>query len=136
MVGPQELRHGLVTRTGGTLHGSALDEWPQPPSDGRRQDAFEVFERGALQVLVVGMKAPKRNLQRLAREHERQQGEDVREALARPRPYELVERRVAVARVGHVEQATAFPHASPHGAFAVYAGEDMVAVDLNARIGV
>ena len=43
--------------------------------------------------LIVGVQAAKRDLQRLARQHQRQQREDVREALAGAVPHELVDGR-------------------------------------------
>ena len=70
-----------------------LEERPQPLADRRRQHAFEILERRASQVLVVGVQAAKRDLQRLARQHQRQQREDVGQALAGAVPHELVDER-------------------------------------------
>ena len=75
--------------------GALLEERPQPLADRRRQHAFEVFERRPPQMLVVGLEAAERDLQRFARQHQRQQREDVGEALAGAVAHERVERRLA-----------------------------------------
>ena len=121
-------------RTRRARDGAALDEGPQPLTDRRRQHAFEILQRGPLQLLVVRIEAAKRNLQRLSRQHQRQQREDVREAFTGPRPDELVERRRAVALVGAVQQPPALPYASAHGDLPENDGEDLRAVDLDERV--
>ena len=64
----------------------------------RRQHALEILERGAAKVLIVGVQPAKGDLQRLGRQHEREQREDVRQALAGAAPDEVVDegRRLAV----------------------------------------
>ena len=110
----------------GRADGPPFEERPQPLADRRRQHAFEVLERRALQVLVVGVQAAKRDLQRLARQHQRQQREDVREALARPVAHELVERRLAGEAI---EQPAAFPDRPADRHLPQHHLEDPLAVD-------
>jgi hypothetical protein len=57
-----------------------------------RENALEIFERRSSKLSVVGVQAAKRNLQGLSWEDQRQEREDVREALAGTIPHELVER--------------------------------------------
>src|SRR4029077_18369447 len=88
----------------------------------------------SLQLLVVGVQTPERNLQRLAREDEREKREHVREALAGARAHELIERREAVGGVDAVEQAPALPDAAADRDLAEHDGEDLLLVDLHARV--
>src|SRR5262249_46943832 len=117
MVRAQKLGHDFFAWTRRARDGAPLDERPEPLADRRRQHAFEILQRSPLQLLVVRVEAAKRNLQRLSRQHQRQQREDVREAFTGPRPNELVERRRAVALVGDVQQPPALPYASSPGNF-------------------
>jgi hypothetical protein len=57
-----------------------------------RENAFEILERRSSELSVVGVQAAKRNLQGLSRKNQRQEREDVGEALAGTIAYELVER--------------------------------------------
>ena len=70
-----------------------LEKRPQPFANRGRQHRFEVFERRALQVRVAGMKPAKCYLQRLSRQHQRQQREHMRQALARPVAHEVIHER-------------------------------------------
>src|SRR5262249_58706780 len=83
---------------------------PERLPDGWRQDAFEVLERGALQVSIVGMQAPERNLKRLVRQDEREQREDVCGALAGPIADVAVGERHALPHVDFLEESAALPH--------------------------
>src|SRR4029077_3322591 len=88
MVRAQEFGHHFFPWTRRARHRAALDEGPQPLTDRRRQHAFEVLQRSPLQLLVVRIEAAKRNLQRLSRQHQREQREYVREAFTGARPNE------------------------------------------------
>jgi hypothetical protein len=68
------------------------EERPQSVIDLNRENALEVLERRSSNLLVVGVQAAKRNLQGLSSEDQRQEREDVREALAGAILHELIER--------------------------------------------
>ena len=53
------------------------ESWSQRGEDPRRQDDLEILERGASQVHVAGVERQRRNLYRLALQHEREEIEDV-----------------------------------------------------------
>src|SRR4029450_2548592 len=76
LVRPQQIGEYFIARPCWPVDRAAAPQIrPERLPNGCRQDAFQVLERRTLQVLVVGVKAPKRNLKRLARQHEGQQRE-------------------------------------------------------------
>ena len=83
---------------------------------------------------VVGVQAPKCDLQRFPRQDQRQQCEDVRQALARPVAQELVVERNGVARVGLVEQPAAFPDRAADGDFTEHHRQHAVPIDRDRGV--
>ena len=92
---PDGVPEDPLRRPGRSGRARLHEERPKCVANLRWKDAFEILERRPSKLSVGRMQAAKSNLQRLSREDERQEGEDVREALARTVPYELVERRRA-----------------------------------------
>ena len=84
--------------------------------------------------LIVSIQAAKRDQQRLARQHRRQQREDVRETLAGAVAHELVDKRHLVLHVELVEQAPALPDRAAHRRLTHDHGEDPLGIDHDARI--
>jgi hypothetical protein len=71
LVRPYQIGEDLVTRARGTAGRAAiLEERPQTGANPLRQDPFEIFEGGALQLPIVGVQAAKRYLERLSRQDE------------------------------------------------------------------
>ena len=109
-VRTQQIGEDLVARAPAAIGSATIfEKRPEPVANRGRQDAFQILERRAAQVLVVGMQSTERNLQRLARQDQREQREDMRQALAGPIPHEFVDKRHGLRRVERVEQPTAFP---------------------------
>ena len=98
---------------------------------GGGQHAFEVLEGRPAQVSVVAVQAAKRDLERFPWQHERQQREDVRQALACPVADELVEGRLADEPV---EQPLALPDRAADSHLPENHLVHALAVDDDARI--
>ena len=76
---------------GGTAGAPLNKEWPDLLPYFGGEHAFEVLERGTSKAAVLTVEASEGNLKRLAGKNERQQGEDVREALPGSIAHEFVE---------------------------------------------
>ena len=131
MVRTQQVRNDFFTWTRRAPYGPPFEERPQPLANRRRQHAFEILESRPPKMFVVGLKAAKRNLQRFALQHQRQERKDVGEALARPVPHERVERRFAGESI---EQPSAFPDRTADRHFPEHDVENPAGVDLDPRI--
>ena len=80
------------------------------------------------------MQAAERNLQRLPGQDQRQQREDMRQALVRPVPHEVVDERHRFSRTERVEQPPAFPDRPADGHFPQHECEDPFLVDSDGEI--
>jgi hypothetical protein len=71
LVRPEQIRDDFLTGSLGPAAGALVfEKRPEPLTNVGRQHAFEVFEGGSAQSLVVGVEGPERRSQRLGGQDE------------------------------------------------------------------
>ncbi len=134
LVRAQQVVENLLARPRLRRSGARIFEIrPQARANRRRQDPLQVLQRRPAQVLIVGLQTAKSNQQRLGRQDQRQQREDVRQAPARPVLHDIVE-EVRAEIVDLMKQPLAVPHRPADGRLPLDHLENPLPVDANAGI--